>query len=88
MLLFRKNSKTTAAHGYLLYAHSEQIKSTQNKPSTKNTKKQIAQRVEKIVGHTVVDKNKRGALNAMRSKRWETKNKREVEQATPDETEM
>ena len=32
MLKFPKTSKTTTAHGYLLYAHSKQTKSTQNKP--------------------------------------------------------
>ena len=38
MLLFLKNSKTTTAHGYLLFAHSQQTKSTQNKPNAKGTK--------------------------------------------------
>ena len=31
-------SKTTTAHGYLLYAHSKQTKSTQNKLDSKDTK--------------------------------------------------
>ena len=38
MLLFPKTSKTTTANGYLLYAHSKQTKSSQNKPIAKGTK--------------------------------------------------
>ena len=49
--------------------------------------KQTAQRAEKIFEHTVPDKNRSGALNAMRSTRRETKDTREVERATRDETE-
>ena len=49
--------------------------------------KQTAQRAEKIVEHTVPDKNRSGALNAMRSTRRETKDTREIERATRDETE-
>ena len=39
-----------------------------------------------LVEHTVLDKNRRGALDAMRSTRRETKDTREVERATRDET--
>ena len=95
MLFFPMSSKTTTAHGYLLYAHSKQIKSTQIKPNAKDTKhstlqrvcKQTAQRAEKVVEHTVPDKNRSGALNAIRSTRRETKDTREIEKATRDETE-
>ena len=40
-----------------------------------------------VIEHTVPDKNRSGALNAMRSTRRETKDTREVERATRDETE-
>ena len=49
--------------------------------------KQTAQRAKKVVEHTVPDKNRSGALNAKRSTRRETKDTREVERATRDETE-
>ena len=95
---FFKNQhcKITTAHGYLFYAHSKETKSMQNKPNPKDNKthrcrksvKQGAQqRAEKIVQHTVPDKNRSGTLSAMRSTRWETKDKREVEQAMRDEAE-
>ena len=95
MLFFLKTSKTNTAHGYLLYAHSKQTKSTQKNPTQKtpNTAhckrsvKQTAQRAEKVVEHTVPDKNRSGALNAMRSTPRETKDTRDVERATRDETE-
>ena len=82
MLLFPKTSKTTTAHGYLLYKHSKEARSTQNKPNSKrhqNTAhcrksvKQTAQKAEKVVEHTVPDENGSGALNVMRSTRQETK---------------
>ena len=89
-------SKTTTAHGYLIYAHSKQIKSTQIKPNAKkapNTAhcrqsvKQTAKRAKRVIEHTAPVENRSGALNAMRSTRRETKDKREVERATRDETE-
>ena len=75
---------------------------TPNKPNTRKTKptqktpntahcrqsvKQTTQRANKVVEHTVPDKNRSGALNAMRSTRRETKNTREVERGAGDETE-
>ena len=96
MLLFPMTSITTTAPSYLLYAHSKQIKSTQIKPNAKkapNTAhcrqsvKQTAQRAKRVVEHTVPDKNRSGTLNAMRSTRRETKDTREVERATRDDTE-
>ena len=63
---------------------------TQKTPNTAHCRqsvKQTAQRAEKVVGHTVPDKNRSGALNAMRSTRRETKDTREVEPAVRDETE-
>ena len=49
--------------------------------------KQTTQTAEKIVEHTVPDKSRSGELNAMRSKRRDTKDKREVERATRDKRE-
>ena len=49
--------------------------------------KQTAQRAEKVVEHTVPNKNRSGVLNAMCSTRRETKDTREIERATRDETE-
>ena len=75
---------------------------TPNKPNTRKTKptqktpntahcrqsvKQTTQRANKVVEQTVPDKNRSGALNAMRSTRREAKDTREVERATRDETE-
>ena len=63
---------------------------TQKTPNTAHCKqsvKQTAQRAEKVVEHTVPDKNRSRALNAMRSTRRETKDTREVERATRDATE-
>ena len=63
---------------------------TQKTPNTANCRrsvKQTAQRSEKIVEHAVLDQKRSGALNAMRSTRRETKDKREVEKATRDKTE-
>ena len=63
---------------------------TQKTPNTTHCRqsvKQTAQRAEKVVEHTVPDKNRSGALNAMRSLRRETKDTREIERATRDETE-
>ena len=54
---------------------------TQKTPNTAHCRqsvKQTAQRAEKVVEHTVPDKNRSGALNAMRSTRRETKDTREV----------
>ena len=60
---------------------------TPNIAHCRQSVKQTAQRAEKVVEHTVPDKNRSGALNAMRSTRSETKDTREVERATRDETE-
>ena len=63
---------------------------TQKTPDTANCRqsvKQTTQRAKKVVEHTVPDKNRSGALNAMRSTRREAKDTREVERATRDETE-
>ena len=63
---------------------------TQKTPNTAHCRqsvKQTAQRVEKVVEHTVPDKNRSRALNAMRSTQWDTKDTRGVERATRDETE-
>ena len=63
---------------------------TQKTPNTAHCRqsvKQTAQRAKKVVEHTVPDKNRSGALNAMRSRRWEAKDTREVERATRDKTE-
>ena len=74
---------------------------TQKEPNTAHCRqsvKQTAQRAEKVVEHTVPDKNRSGALNAMRSTQRETikssvqrarKRKRygrEVERATRNAT--
>ena len=58
---------------------------TQKTPNTEHCRqsvKQTAQRAEKVVEHTVPNKNRSGALNAMRSTRRETKDTREIERAT------
>ena len=63
---------------------------TQKTPNTAHCRqsgKQTAQRPENVVEHTVPDKNRSGALNALRSTRRETKDTREVERGTRDETE-
>ena len=63
---------------------------TQKTPDTAHCRqsvKQTTQRAKKVVEHTVPDKNRSGALNAMRSTRREAKDTREVERATRDETE-
>ena len=75
---------------------------TPNKPNTRKTNptqktpntahcgqsvKQTTQRAKKVVEHTVPDKNRSGAVNAMRSTRREAKDTREVERATRDVTE-
>ena len=63
---------------------------TQKTPNTAHCRqsvKQTAQRAENAVEHTVPDKNRSGALNAMRSTQRETRKSREVERATRDETE-
>ena len=62
---------------------------TQKTPNTAHCRqsvKQTAQRAENVVEHTVPDKNRSGALNAMRSKQRETRDTREVERATRDAT--
>ena len=56
---------------------------TQKTPNTAHCRqsvKQTAQRAENAVEHTVPDKNRSGALNAMRSTPRETRESREVEQ--------
>ena len=63
---------------------------TQKTPNTAHCRqsvKQTTQRANKVIEHTVPDKNRSGALNAMRSTRREAKDTREVERATRDETE-
>ena len=63
---------------------------TQKTPDTAHCRqsvKQTTQRAKEVVEHTVPDKNRSGALNAMRSTRREAKDTREVERATRDETE-
>ena len=63
---------------------------TQKTPNTAHCRqsvKQTARRAEKVVEHTVPNKNKSGALNAMRSTRREIKDTREVERGSRDETE-
>ena len=60
---------------------------TQKTPNTVHCRQsvnQTAQRAGNVVEHPVPDKNKSGALNAMRSTRRETKDTREVERATRD----
>ena len=62
---------------------------TQKTPDTAHSRqsvKQTTQRAKKVVEHTVLDKNRSGALNAMRSTRREAKDTREVERSTRDET--
>ena len=63
---------------------------TQKTPNTAHCRqsvRQTAQRAEKVVEHPVPDKNRSEALNAMRSMQRETKDTREVERGTRDETE-
>ena len=63
---------------------------TQKTPNTAHCRqsvKQTTQRAKKVVEHTVPNKNRSGALNAMRSTRREAKDTRDVERATRDETE-
>ena len=63
---------------------------TQKTPNTAHCRqsvKQTAQRAENVVEYPVPDKNRNGALNAMRSTQRETKDTREVERGTRDETE-
>ena len=63
---------------------------TQKTPNTAHCRQsvnQTAQRAENAIEHTVPDKNRSGALNAMRSTRRETTDTREVERATRDKTE-
>ena len=63
------------------------MQKTSNTANCRQSVKQTAQREEKAVEHTVPDKNRKGALNAMRSTQREKKDKREVERAMRDETE-
>ena len=63
------------------------MQKTPNTAHCRQSVKQTAQRAKKVVEHTVPDKNRSGALNAMRSTRREAKDTREVERATRDETE-
>ena len=60
------------------------MQKTPNTAHCRQSVKQTAQRAKKVVEH---DKNRSGALNAMRSTRREAKDTREVERATRDETE-
>ena len=59
---------------------------TRNTAHCRQFVKETAQRAERVVEHTVPDKNRSGALNAMRSTRRETKDTRDVERATRDAT--
>ena len=68
-------------------ANQTQRKKAPNTAHCRQSVKQIAQRAKGVVEHTVPDKNRSGALYAMRSTRRETKDTREVERATRDETE-
>ena len=85
MLLFPMTSKTTTVNGYLLYANKpnpRKLNPTQKTPNTAHCRqsvKQTAQRAENVVEHTVPDKKRSGALNAMRSTQRETRGTREVE---------
>ena len=66
------------------------INPTQKTPNTAHCRRsvqQTAQRAENFVEHTVPDKNRSGALNAIRSTLKETKNTREGERLTRDKTE-
>ena len=67
---------------------TNQTQETPNTAHCRRSVKQTTQRAEKVVEHTVPYKNRSGALNAMRSRQRETKDTREVERATRDETEM
>ena len=85
--------------------NTRKTNATQKTPNTAHCRqsvKQTAQRAEKVVEHTVLDKIRSGALNVMRSTQWETKTHvksseqratkrrrygREVERATRDVTE-
>ena len=70
--------------------NSRKLNPTQKTPNTAHCRqsvKQTAQRAEKVVEHTVPDKNRSGALNAMRSTQRESGDTREVDRATRDETE-
>ena len=93
MLLFPNTSKNTTAHGYLLYKLQKETNPRKNTTNAKDATdsrqsvKQTTQRAEKIVEHTVPDKKRSGALNAMRSTRRETKDTREDERAALNETE-
>ena len=95
MLLFQNTNKTTTAHGYLCKhtpnkSNPRKLNPTQKTPNTAHciqSARQTAQRAENVVEHTVPDKNRSGALNAMRSTQRETRDTREVERATRDQTE-
>ena len=63
------------------------MQKTPNTAHCRQSVKQTAQRAKKVVEHTVPDKNRSGALKAMRSTRREAKDTREVERATRDATE-
>ena len=63
---------------------------TQKTPNTAHCRqsvKQTTQRAKKVVEHTVPDKNRSGALNAMLSTRKEANDTRKVVRATRDATE-
>ena len=70
-----------------IHPKQTQPKRQQNTAHCRQSVKQTAKREEKIVKHTVPDKNRSGALSATRSTRWETKDKREVQQAMRDAAE-
>ena len=63
------------------------MQKTPNQAHCRQSVRQTALRAEKVVEHTVPNKNRSGALNAMRSTRRETKDTREVERGTRNETE-
>ena len=63
---------------------------TQNAPNTAHCRQsvnQTTQRTEKVVEHTVPNKNRSGALKTMRSTRGRQKDTREVERGTREESE-
>ena len=63
------------------------MQKTPNTAHCRQSVKQTAQRAENVVEHTVPDKKRSGALNAVRSTQRETRDTREVERVTCDETE-
>ena len=87
MLLLQK-SAILSLHTVIYFTHTTndrikakqtQRKRHQNTAHCRQSVKQTAQRAENVVEHAVPDKNRSGALNAMRSLRRETKDNWETE---------